>query len=449
MNTNSETTLRWDVVKSNLSSQRYRSRDSQTTTLYQIIDQYHERFEREWEARYQERYGYQRPVVTESFPKYLDCGIYERGCARAKCPNCNHSIIIAFSCKQRGLCPSCGAKRGVLFGEHLHKNVLLKVPHRHVVFTIPKRIRPFFLHGRSLNSILFQSAWRSLKGVHRKQSEQTSIHKFGAVMSRHTSGETLNYHPHIHTLFSDGVFDETDNLHPTIWDSKALTQEFQKRVMRKIIAKFPERQDLVDFYDRIKKQEHSGFNVWVGDPISGDDEDARMFMGRYLMRHPFSLSQIGVTNNKIVITSSKAEIDDWSGSPLDFLARLSLHMPNPNERIERCYGRYSCRVRGKLCQGRDSTAEEAGEEIGGGDVNSDKPRKSCATWARCIKMIYEVDPLKCEKCGGQMKIVAFIRDPNEIPRIMESLGLPLYRAPPQLPVELQPEMKLFYDEFSE
>ena len=124
-------------------------------------------------------------------------------------------------------------------------------------------------------------------------------------------------------------------------------------------------------------------------------------------------------------------------------------MPNPNERIERCYGRYSCRVRGKLCQGRDSTAEEAGEEIGGGDVNSDKPRKSCATWARCIKMIYEVDPLKCEKCGGQMKIVAFIRDPNEIPRIMESFGLPLYRAPPQLPVELQPEMKLFYDEFSE
>ena len=47
-----------------------------------------------------------------------------------------------------------------------------------------------------------------------------------------------------------------------------------------------------------------------------------------------------------------------SGSPLDFLARLSLHIPNPNERLERCYGRYSCRVRGGLIsQGRDSAAE--------------------------------------------------------------------------------------------
>ena len=58
-------------------------------------------------------------------------------------------------------------------------------------------------------------------------------------MSLYTSGETLNYHLHIHTLVSDGVFDEADNLHPTFWDSKALTQEFQKRVMRKIIAKLP------------------------------------------------------------------------------------------------------------------------------------------------------------------------------------------------------------------
>jgi len=283
----------------------------------------------------------------------------------------------------------------VLFGEHLHKNVLLKVLHRHVVFTIPKRIRPFFLHDRSLTGILFQAAWRSLKGVHRKQSEQTSIHKFGAVMSLHTSGETLNYHPHIHTLVSDGVFDEADNLHPTIWDSKALTREFQKRVMRNLIAKFPDRQDLVDFYDRIRKQEHSGFNVWVRDPIGGDDEDARMFMGRYLMRHPFSLSQVQVINNKIVITSTKEEVADWSGSPFDFLARVSLHMPNPNERIERCYGRYSCRVRGRLSsQGRDSAVEGADQEIGDRGVNADRPGKSCATWARCIKMIYEVDSAK-------------------------------------------------------
>jgi hypothetical protein len=61
--------------------------------------------------------------------------------------------------------------------------------------------------------------------------------------------------------------------------------------MQRLIAKFIDRQDLVDFHERIKEQEYSGLNVWVGEPISGDDDEARLFMGRYLMRHPFSLSQ--------------------------------------------------------------------------------------------------------------------------------------------------------------
>jgi hypothetical protein len=40
--------------------------------------------------------------------------------------------------------------------------------------------------------------------------------------------------------------------------------------MQKLTAKFPERQELVDFYDRITKQEHSGFNVSLtGKTLSG------------------------------------------------------------------------------------------------------------------------------------------------------------------------------------
>ena len=43
----------------------------------------------------------------------------------------------------------------------------------------------------------------------------------------------------------------------------------------------------------------------------------------------------------------------------------TLHIPNHNERLERCYGRYSCRVSGSLSsQGRDSAVEEADQEIG-------------------------------------------------------------------------------------
>jgi len=42
-----------------------------------------------------------------------------------------------------------------------------------------------------------------------------------------------------------------------------------------------------------------------------------------------------------------------------------------------------------------------------------------------IKRVYEVDPLSCPKCGGQMKIISFIeRDRGDvIERILRHCGL--------------------------
>jgi hypothetical protein len=34
------------------------------------------------------------------------------------------------------------------------------------------------------------------------------------------------------------------------------------------------------------------------------------------------------------------------------------------------------------------------------------------TWAMLIKRVYEIDPLACPRCGGQMKVVAFIEPPQ-------------------------------------
>jgi hypothetical protein len=65
------------------------------------------------------------------------------------------------------------------------------------------------------------------------------------------------------------------------------------------------------------------------------------------------------------------------------------------------------------------------------DTDSDKKPVS-KSWARLIKKVYEVDPLKCPKCSGSMKIKAFIRDPKEISRICKNLGLAGWRAPPEM-----------------
>ena len=46
------------------------------------------------------------------------------------------------------------------------------------------------------------------------------------------------------------------------------------------------------------------------------------------------------------------------------------------------------------------------------------------TWAVLIKSVFEVDPLKCPKCGGTMKIVSFIEEKPVIEKILRQ-GHPL------------------------
>jgi len=51
-----------------------------------------------------------RFVLTE-FQDYLHCDQLEYGLVRVKCNRCRHEHLVAFSCKRRGFCPSCGARR--------------------------------------------------------------------------------------------------------------------------------------------------------------------------------------------------------------------------------------------------------------------------------------------------------------------------------------------------
>jgi len=44
-------------------------------------------------------------------------------------------------------------------------------------------------------------------------------------------------------------------------------------------------------------------------------------------------------------------------------------------------------------------------------------------WAYLVAKVYEVDPLVCDKCGGTMKIIAYIQDPDVIFRILNHLNL--------------------------
>ena len=45
-------------------------------------------------------------------------------------------------------------------------------------------------------------------------------------------------------------------------------------------------------------------------------------------------------------------------------------------------------------------------------------------WARLLKRVFNIDVETCGTCGGKMKIIAAVEDPQVIKKILDHLGLP-------------------------
>ena len=286
--------------------------------------------------------------MLHAFDEYLNCGILAHGCARAYCANCKHSSLIAFSCKRRGLCPSCDTKRGLIFAEHVDQNLLLALPHRHLVFTLPKRLRIYFKFNRKLCKYLYTAAWASWSSYLSLMFPSLPLAKTGATMALHTAGDLLHFHPHIHALVLDGVIEPNGQFHRLTQIDVALVQaEFEHQIFNALV-----KEELIteDTVNTMRSWDHSGFSVYSGEPIEATNHDARLFVARYLKKSPIALDRLFIDESapepKIVCTRKLDDSEESrSFSPLEFLAELSAHIPNSWEQTTRFYGVYAARSR--------------------------------------------------------------------------------------------------------
>jgi hypothetical protein len=46
-------------------------------------------------------------------------------------------------------------------------------------------------------------------------------------------------------------------------------------------------------------------------------------------------------------------------------------------------------------------------------------------WAALLARVFKIDVLKCDACGGRMRVLAFLTDPEVTERILDHLGLPI------------------------
>jgi hypothetical protein len=100
------------------------------------------------EERFGPTHGPLRAAAREAVGRSPDCGLLEHGFARVGCAECRAEFHVAFRCKGRQFCPSCHARRPAEWSVWLDDHLLAAVPHRQVVLTIPKRLRPCFIYDR-------------------------------------------------------------------------------------------------------------------------------------------------------------------------------------------------------------------------------------------------------------------------------------------------------------
>jgi DNA-directed RNA polymerase subunit RPC12/RpoP len=106
----------------------YRRRRPEHTLLYRTVQTHFET----WRALCGDGPDGTSPPahVEREFRRYLECGTLAHGFARARCGQCGHDFLIAFSCKGRAVCPSCNTRRMVETAAHLTDHVFPRLPVR-------------------------------------------------------------------------------------------------------------------------------------------------------------------------------------------------------------------------------------------------------------------------------------------------------------------------------
>src|ERR671934_86162 len=224
----------------------YAPRDPSHTVLYTVIAEHLETFL----ASFDDDPGATGlpAYVQREFYAYLQCGILAHGFLRLGCDTCHHELLVPFSCKRRGFCPSCAGRRMAQMAAHLVEQVIPWVPTRQWVVSVPIPLRYWMAGSQDLTAKV-HTIMRTTIGQYdinhavQRGSERTTVHP-GSVTFIQRFGSALNVHLHFHILFLEGVYlDRTAvglkprflaGAPPTDTEIAAVLQQISRRVIRKL-----------------------------------------------------------------------------------------------------------------------------------------------------------------------------------------------------------------------
>lgn len=371
----------------------YEARRPERTVLYKLIQESWQTFLQQAEAE-----GRSLPsFVVEEFEAYLRCGIHAAGCLELECADCSRTMVVAYSCKKRGFCPSCLGRRMNELAAHLTDNVVPAVPIRPWVFTVPVSVRYLIAYDRELCGLVFSTFIRAVfRSLRRKAKAElglasTSLANPGSITIIQRFGSSANLHPHSHSLLFDGVYVLADGgrvefrqLSPPADDELAeILAQAKERIdgileSRGLLDVDADAAPLADEpvlaactsasianLDALGKNagqptrrlvglariphagggrvvEHEGYSLFVGNQIDGRDRRRLERIVRYNARPPIGQNRLRQNDDGSVIYRMKSPWQDGTTAitmdPLAFIARLVALIPPPRFHMVRYHG---------------------------------------------------------------------------------------------------------------
>jgi len=459
----------------------YQRHRPEQTLLYQIIERYYPAF-----VGHLAEVGKQLPAhVRQAFDGYLQCGRLEYGFLRLRCDTCHAEHLLAFSCKRRGFCPSCGARRMADSAAGLVDQVLPARPIRQWVLSLPFPLRFLLathpaLIGRVLGIVYRVIAGHLIRQAgHTQQSART-----GAVTLIQRFGSALNLNIHFHMLFLDGVY-VADAPHrawprfqwvrePTSAQLTQLAHTIARRVGRLLereglLERDTEQLDLGEALDtddpipdlaghsityRIAVGPHrgrkvftlqtlptcdeedwatggpgnvAGFSLHAGVAVKACQRDKIERLCRYICRPPVSEKRLFLTARGDIGYTLKTPYRDGTThvifEPLDFIARLAALVPPPRLNLTRFHGVFAPNspYRARITPSRRGQAGKSKKPEASED-RTPAEQHDAMRWAQRLKRVFRIDVETCPKCGGTVKVIACIEDPPVIERILNHLA---------------------------
>ena len=415
-------------------SRSYVRRAAEHGVLHRLVREHLQTFLWELDQQNEER---GTPLfVKREFQRFIRCGVLAHGFARFRCTGCGTDRLVAFSCKGRGFCPSCGGRRMIERAAHLIDHVLPRVPVRQWVLSLPFELRYRLAWDHELCRAVLAVYTRALLGFHRKRAKASGHRggRTGTVTVIQRFGGALNLNVHFHTLAVDGVFvrEPDGSLRfmaakaPTDGEVEALLGLIRKRVLR-LLA----RRGLLcdEAGEGLDESEAPTLHALYAASVR-----QRIAMGRRAGATVLRLADASAVTAAPPPGRRQARLGSF-----DLHANTSVGAKN-RPKLERL-----CRylLRPPVAEDRLSLAPDGSVLLRLKTPWRDGTRNVAGsynrTWAELMRRGLDIDVLECPDCGGRLRFVAVIMLSSAIRRILRHLGLPSdpvelapARAPPEL-----------------